>query len=217
MQQFHKTPQGSKANFEGNEFWDRRFAESDYVYGTEPNAFFRSVIDRMEPGKLLLPAEGEGRNAVYAATRGWQVDAVDFSESGRDKALRLAADRQTSISYELADATTYTSLKRYDLIGLFYFHLAPDRRRAAYRNYLPLLETGGQLIAEFFHPDQLGNSSGGPKKLDWLITPEELAETFHDLDIQLLERREVELDEGSYHQGQAVLTRFIGTKPPGKF
>ena len=58
MQQFHKTPQGSKANFEGNEFWDRRFAESDYVYGTEPNAFFRSVIDRMEPGKLLLPAEG---------------------------------------------------------------------------------------------------------------------------------------------------------------
>ena len=217
MQQFHKTPKNNPTDFKGNDFWNQRFGETDYVYGTEPNAFFKSVIDGLKPGKLLLPAEGEGRNAVYAATLGWQVDAIDFSEAGRDKALRLATQHGAMIRYEIADATSYTTLERYDLIGLFYFHLAPDRRRAAYRNYSDLLEVGGKIVAEFFHPDQLGNSSGGPKQLDWLIPETELAETFADLEIELLERREVELDEGPYHRGAAVVTRFIGQLPVGNY
>ena len=53
------------------EFWDTRYAEIDFAYGKTPNTFFKDSIDKLTPGKLLLPADGEGRNAVYAATKGW--------------------------------------------------------------------------------------------------------------------------------------------------
>ena len=70
-------------------FWNERYADSQYAYGTEPNAFFKSQIDQRPAGRILLPAEGEGRNAVYAATLGWDVYAFDFSTKAKEKALLL--------------------------------------------------------------------------------------------------------------------------------
>ena len=64
---------------EAKQFWDDRYSSGNYIYGTQPNRFFKEQIDKLEPGKLLLPAEGEGRNAIYAAREGWQVDAFDIS------------------------------------------------------------------------------------------------------------------------------------------
>ena len=61
------------------EFWDSRYKSEDYAYGKEPNVFFADQIGNIPPGKLLLPCEGEGRNAVFAAALGWEVDAVDFT------------------------------------------------------------------------------------------------------------------------------------------
>ncbi len=57
----------------GTEFWDIRYSDSEYAYGTEPNVYFKSFIDTHSSGKILLPGEGEGRNAVYAAVKGWEV------------------------------------------------------------------------------------------------------------------------------------------------
>ena len=64
-------------NFD-SKFWDERFAAEEYIYGTEPNKFFREQLDKLPPGKILLLGEGEGRNAVYAAKSGWLVHAVDY-------------------------------------------------------------------------------------------------------------------------------------------
>jgi len=66
----------------GTDFWDIRYSDSEYAYGTEPNAYFKRFIDMHSPGKILLPGEGEGRNTVYAALNGWEVDAVDLSQAG---------------------------------------------------------------------------------------------------------------------------------------
>ena len=60
-----------------NEFWNQRYAEKEWVYGQNPNLYFKKFIDSTKPGTLLLPADGEGRNSVYAATKGWEVDAFD--------------------------------------------------------------------------------------------------------------------------------------------
>ena len=76
------------------QFWNERYAQKEYVYGKAPNAFFKSVIDQLKPGRLLVPGAGEGRDAVYAATLGWQVDAFDSSETGREKALSLAQEKR---------------------------------------------------------------------------------------------------------------------------
>lgn len=53
-----------------NEFWNERYSANETVYGDKPNKFFKQFIDTHKPGKILLPAEGEGRNALYAASKG---------------------------------------------------------------------------------------------------------------------------------------------------
>ena len=65
--------------------WDERFSADHYVYGKEPNQFFKDQIEHLEPGKALFIGEGEGRNAVYAASKGWSVDAVDISAEAKKR------------------------------------------------------------------------------------------------------------------------------------
>ena len=71
--------------------WDKRYNSPEYVYGKEPNEFFAAELKKLKPGLILLPAEGEGRNAVFAAEQGWKVHAFDSSQVAEDKALSLAA------------------------------------------------------------------------------------------------------------------------------
>lgn len=81
------------------EFWDERYAVDEYVYGKEANLFLQSKLVGIEPGKALFPAEGEGRNAVFAATLGWDVTAFDISSSAKIKADKLAEEKDVSIDY----------------------------------------------------------------------------------------------------------------------
>ena len=71
------------------DFWNERYANEEFIYGTEPNDFFKQQLDKLQPGKLLLPAEGEGRNAVYAASKGWDVKAFDMSDKRQGKSLEI--------------------------------------------------------------------------------------------------------------------------------
>ena len=67
------------------------------AYRTKPNKFFREQLSQLKPGKILLPAECEGRNTVFAAKNGWQAEAFDLSAAGREKALKLASANNVSI------------------------------------------------------------------------------------------------------------------------
>jgi hypothetical protein len=61
------------------EMWNKRYAAKEFAYGTKPNAFFKMSLEKYHSkGSLLLGAEGEGRNAVYAATKGLAVFAFDL-------------------------------------------------------------------------------------------------------------------------------------------
>ncbi len=192
------------------EFWDNRFAADEYVYGTEPNAFFRGYLQDRKPGRLLLPAEGEGRNAVYAALRGWQVDAFDFSPVAQEKALKLAAERQVVIDYRIYDVAGFdTEGKCYDLIALLYVHLDPPARRTFHRKVADMLSENGTVILEAFSKEQLGNSSGGPQKPDMLYSTEELRSDFEGLTFRLLCREEIVLQEGKGHAGTASVVRMV--------
>ena len=90
------------------EFWNERFGMKEFVYGVEPNLFLKSELSKTNrKGNALLPLEGEGRNACYLAKKGWNVDAFDFSEAGKEKALKLCESRQVSITYDLSKAEDY--------------------------------------------------------------------------------------------------------------
>ena len=89
------------------DFWNSRYSEKEFAYGTDPNEFFKEQIDKIIPGRAIFLGEGEGRNAVYAAKLGWQVDAVDFSSSAKDKALKLAKENNVKINYVVSDLNDY--------------------------------------------------------------------------------------------------------------
>jgi hypothetical protein len=190
-------------------FWDERYALDEYVYGTAPNQFFKGHLDNLKSGHLLLPAEGEGRNAVYAAAKGWKVDAFDISEEGRKKALRLAKRENVEMNYEISDYLAFTSPRKYDLIGLFYNHTDPETRFAFHSKLKSLLNEGAKIILEAFSKDQLGKSSGGPKQRDMLFDKEELRVDFEGLKIVYLEEQAVMLEEGRFHSGEASVVRMV--------
>ncbi|GMR20484.1 MAG: class I SAM-dependent methyltransferase [Gammaproteobacteria bacterium] len=196
------------------DFWNQRYQQKHFAYGKQANAFFLAFLESELPGRLLLPAEGEGRNAVSAALRGWQVDAFDFSEEGRSKALNLAKHNGVEIHYSLASFQDMDlGESQYDAIALIYAHIHGDYRRAAHRQLLQHLKPGGQLLLEAFSKEQLNYSSGGPPDIAMLYTVEELREDFEDLSLDSLQCKEILLDEGKYHQGLGSVIQLRAHKP----
>lgn len=194
-------------------FWDQRFAEDGFAYGEEPNVFLRRQLEGLEPGSLLLPAEGEGRNAVWAATRGWDVYAFDTSTVGRDKALAMARRRGVAITYELRSvADNLDDLEgRFDAIGLVYMHLPSEWRRQAHRAVARCLRPGGMLIIEAFSKEQLERGTGGPRDLDLLYEIADLRSDFAGQKLERIEKCDVGLSEGRYHVGVASVIRILAS------
>ncbi len=194
--------------------WNDRFASDEYIYGEQPNVFFAEILNRLKPGKLLLPGEGEGRNAVWAARQGWDVTAIDYSEAGREKALKLASRYKVKLSdYIIVDLEDYRpEAESFDTIALVYIHLPPALRNKVHHRFVQALKPGGTIIIEAFHTNQLQYDSGGPKNEDMLYTMEMLRTDFKSLQMNQLEYCTEVLNEGQYHQGQAALLRMVAQK-----
>lgn len=196
-------------------FWDQQFALEGFKYGTAPNAFLAQQAHRLAPGsQVLVPGDGEGRNGVWLAQQGHQVTAVDNSQVGLDKALGLAAQRGVDIRTIHADLAQWQPQDAsVDAVVLVYLHLPAVLRPGVHRRLLQALRPGGWWILEAFHPEQLQHSSGGPKDLAMLMTPEGLAaEVGEGLETVLSWSGETELDEGPGHQGLAHVTRWVAQK-----
>jgi ubiquinone/menaquinone biosynthesis C-methylase UbiE len=194
-------------------FWNQRYSEEEFVYGKEPNEFFKQEIHKISPGKLLLPAEGEGRNAVYASKLGWEVTAFDFSEKAKNKAEKLAKDMGVSLNYITSDFDNVDLKANYfDCIGLIYVHLPNDKRSSIHRKLLKFLKKNGLLILEGFSKNQIKNATGGPINIDLLFSKEDLMADFSGLDKLSIYEREIELQEGIFHKGIASVIRIIGEK-----
>lgn len=198
----------------GGEFWDERYSSTDFVYGTEPNSFFKDELNKLSPGNILLVGEGEGRNAVYAAVNGWNVDAVDFSIIAKEKAIKLAKENSVSINYKISDLAEYKpKANNYDAAAIIFLHLNPKIRSDVHSRVVDSLNPGGTLILEVYEKEQLGKDSGGPQNIDMLYSREELKEDFKLMKVKLLEKKRIHLDESHHHKGEAVVLRLIAVKP----
>ncbi len=197
----------------GAAFWNEKFKQQDLLYGEKPNQYLAHKLKKLSLGRILLPGEGEGRNALFAANTGWQVVALDQSEAGRKKALAMAQAQNVSLEYYLVDITA-TELKAefFDAIGMVYIHLPKFIRRAWHRKMLNSLKPGGHIILEGFSKNQLGKSSGGPKDVSMLFDLDELKEDFKSLEIIEATQMMVTLDEGQGHIGEASVIRIFARK-----
>jgi SAM-dependent methyltransferase len=194
-----------------NNFWDERYSIKEYVYGTLPNEFFKEQIDKLKPGKILMVGEGEGRNAVYAARLGWQVDAIDSSSLAKEKAIRLAEQNHVYINYQVGDIFSYDFPEKvYDAVGIIFLHVKESEILS--RNVMDALKENGRIILELFSKNQLGKKSGGPQDLSMLCSIEQVQKNFSTLKHEILREENVLLSEGEFHQGEASVIRFVGMK-----
>jgi hypothetical protein len=204
------------------DFWNARYQAEAYAYGVCPSVFFSEEIRKWNPGKALFPAEGEGRNAVFAATLGWEVVAFDLSESGKKKALQLAAQTGVGIDYSVAALEEFTAVEEsFDALVLVYAHFPASNRKAYHEKLAGYLRPGGLLLVEGFSKQHLqyqavNDKAGGPKDPSMLFSKEELLQDFEGFEFKLLQEDVVQLNEGLYHVGESAVVWLVATKkvPP---
>lgn len=199
-------------------FWDSRYSQSEYAYGIEPNQYLKTVLPQFSPQTILFPAEGEGRNAVYAAKLGWKVFACDQSVEGQKKAHQLADQNNVQVDYtvcDIHDAPYF--VHQFDAMSLIYVHFSPEQKSLYHKKLASFVKPNGIVILEAFSKNNLSYveanpNVGGPRDLGRLVSIEEIQTDFDDFELIYLNEEEIELHEGMYHVGKASVIRFIGRK-----
>ena len=161
-------------------------------------------------GKALVPADGEGRNAVWIASQGYDTTVFDLSDVGKEKCAMLAKEREVTVRYEVDDlALRDFSKQEYDLIACSWFHVPWSMFCEHYPRMLSSLKPGGEFICEGYHTSQMEMTSGGPKSLDLLWDLDEVMEVIGEgFTIIHAKVETVELDESDLHRGQAHVVRL---------
>ncbi len=198
--------------------WNERYRNEAYAFGETPNLYLKEQLEKLTPGTILFPAEGEGRNAVFAAMLGWKVFAFDISIEGKNKAHKLAEKYNVTIDYQVGElpALNYQQ-EQFDAIALIYAHFPAEIKSDYHKLLSTYLRKGGVVIFEAFGKKHLEYNSrnpriGGPKDLDSLFSTDELKSDFSDFEIVELVEREIELSEGLFHVGKGSAVRFVGKK-----
>lgn len=200
------------------EFWNNRYNTEDYAYGKTPNVFFAKALENHPVGSILLPLEGEGRNAIYAANLGWKVSAFDSSREGQTKALKLAQDSGVEIDYRVSDIQDIAyPEKSFDALGFVFAHLPEPIRQPMYRKLASYVKPGGLLIIEGYSKahhkyNSVDKRVGGPDNPELLYSKAMLLEDFNDFEILKLEEKDTVLHEGLYHNGKSAVIRIIARK-----
>jgi SAM-dependent methyltransferase len=198
------------------DFWDSRYSEQGFVYGTEPNEFLVLAAKHIPKGRVLCLAEGEGRNAVYLAGLGYDVTGVDSSSVGMKKAAELARSRGVAITTIVADLAEFAiEPNHWDGIVSIFCHIPPELRVRVHRAAVAGLRPGGVFVLEAYTPRQLELKTGGPPNLELMMTLDVLREELRGL--ELVEAREIErvVNEGHFHRGPGAVVQLVGIKTVG--
>ena len=196
--------------------WNRRFDTDAYVFGKAPNRWLQEQATAWKPGqRVLCVADGEGRNSVWLAQQGLQVDAFDIAEVGVAKARRLAAEHGVQVSFTVADCDGYDwRPAAYDGIAAIFVQFAdPALRARMFAHMARSLKPGGLLVLQGYTLKQLDYKTGGPGQASHLYSADLLREAFAALDILTLTDYEAELNEGDGHHGMSALIGLVAHKP----
>lgn len=194
-------------------FWDERYSEPGFAYGTEANDFLLEHLASLE-GPALSLGEGEGRNAVAMAARGLAVTAVDASDVGLRKARALAAERGVALETVTADLADFDlGDRRWRTIVSIWCHLPPGLRRDVLARAVRALEPGGKLLLEAYAPAQLELDTGGPRDAALLPGLDELLADLRGLvPVVAVEKRRM-VHEGRFHDGESAVVQIVAKKP----
>ena len=185
------------------EAWNRRHREKDFVWHLDPNRFLVPEVEGLTPGRALDLAAGAGRNAVWLATRGWSVTAVDWSDVALDRGRRLAEQQAVEVDWVLADLREWEPPPGlFDLVIVTYLQPPAEVRALVWRKAAGAVAEGGRLIVIGHDVANLTEGWGGPSDPAHLYTAQEVVDTVGaDLEVVRAERvlRREEAEDGVHH------------------
>jgi len=199
--------------------WNERFSSPAYVFGEEPNAYLRAHSHLLAPGLTLAVADGEGRNSVWLAQQGWQVEAFDFSPFAIDKAAELARRRGVAVPAQLQLRCSswaqfdWKSAHYDNVVAIFIQFAPPQEREILFRRMDQALKPGGVLLIQGYGLEQLRYNTGGPGVLENLYDEALLRAAFPGYEMLDLRSYEDELSEGMGHRGRSALVGMVARKP----
>lgn len=197
-------------------FWNDRYAQNEASYGVHPNRFIEGSLPKhvQAPSDVLELATGTGRNAVWAAQQGYNVTALDYSETGLRLAEKEAKRTGAPIETICADVSSWRTDRAWDAVAVSYLHLPPALHDSLFSTIMHALRPGGFLVGEWFAPDQmrLGYESGGPRAIDFLLEADQYREFLVGGRFLTLRQERVQLEEGTFHVGLAAVIRVVWQK-----
>ena len=195
-------------------FWDERYSGDGLVYGEAPNAFLAHMSDRLpNRGRALDIGAGEGRNALFLASRGLEVLAVDQSAIGMQKAQRLARERGLSLRTRVVDLQDFDAEPgSFDVISSIFVHLPAALRASVHAGVGRWLKPGGVFVLEAYAPDQLSRTTGGPKDPSLLAPREAILAELAGLEIEHQAALVRNVSEGQFHTGEASVVQVVARR-----
>lgn len=200
------------------EFWNSRYASESYVFGTRPAAFLVDNAHHVPPqSRVLVPADGEGRNSVFLAELGHRVVATDIAEEGLAKARKLAAARGANVEFRHLDLQGWQwPDAEFDAVVAVFIQFAPPALRdEIFSGMKRSVRPGGVVLLHGYTPKQLEYRTGGPSLVEQLYTEELLRTAFCDWELLRVQAYERDLDEGEGHKGRSAIVDLVARRPEG--
>lgn len=188
--------------------WDERFREGDYPRNPEPSPILRRYVDAFPDGRALDVATGTGRNAVFLAAEGYEVDAVDRSRPGLELARENARERSVErrVDWIQADVPTYAFPEAtYDVVTISFYRAVdrlPDIKEA--------LTPGGVLFVQH-HLRSTDAVDSGPDSDRYRFASNELLRACLDLTVLHYDERTEIRDDGR----SGAVTRIVARNTSG--
>lgn len=194
-----------------NNKWNDRYSNTSFFYGEDANDFLKEVADQIPPqSSVLCLAEGEGRNAVFLATLGHKVSAVDQSKVGLEKLQQLAAQKNVKIDTFVADLADFKIEENtWDAIVSIWCHLPSELRAKVHASCVKGLKKSGLFILEAYTPDQLNYKTGGPDNTDLLMTESALKKELEGMAFITLKESTRVIHEGQGHNGMSAVVQVL--------
>ena len=192
--------------------WDKRFSIEDYLFGTEPAQALVKLEKYLIPkGETLVIADGEGRNSVYLAGKGFKVTATDYSKVASKKAKALAESQNVKVNYKIEDFFDIDwSEKQYDnVVGICFQFVPSEMIKEVLRGLRAATKKGGTLLVHGYTPEQINFATGGPKDVTQMYTKGTFEDAFDDVEIIVNHEYQMHISEGMGHNGQSALIDFV--------
>lgn len=187
------------------EQWDARYRDKPDLWTQEPNAELARFAASLRPGRALDIGAGDGRNAIWLATQGWAVTALDVSAVALERAAQRAGQRGAQLQCVVGDWREHGfGEAAFELVVVSFMHPEPRDRATLFRRAARALVPGGHLFTVGVVLDDHGRR--GPPDADRLYTPQRLHDALDGFEVLRCEERSYEQDHSS---GRRAVTDVV--------